>query len=180
MRIKSKFTISFSLMVLGIFGISLLGPPLTEESSSMDVVIKTLYESLSFPEGRTPDFERLRSAVAPEAPFIRINKDDTIDRMNRETFIRSFQERIQEGLMKSFHESEIARRVEVFGRMAHVFSTYRKGINITDPEKTVRGINSIQLTNDGVRWQICAILWMDERGDCPIPQEYLPRSSKAR
>lgn len=180
MKITLRLTIYFSLIALGIFGIYLLGPPLTEESSSMDVVISSLYESLSFPEGGAPDFERLRSAVAPEAPFIRINKDDTIDRMNRETFIRSFQERIQKGLIKSFHESEIARRVEVFGRMAHVFSTYRKGINITDPEKMVRGINSIQLTNDGDRWQICAILWMDERIDCPIPQEYLSRSTKTR
>ncbi len=178
MKIKLRLTVYFSLMILGIFSLLLSSPPLTEESSSMDFVIKSLYESLSFPEGGAPDFERLRSVVAPEAPFIRINKDDTIDRMNRETFILSFQERIQKGLMKSFHESEIVRRVEVFGRMAHVFSTYRKGINITDPEKMVRGINSIQLYNDGGRWQICAILWMDERSDCPIPAEYLQRSSK--
>jgi hypothetical protein len=180
MKITLRPIASFSLMVLGIFLVFLSGPSSTEESSSMDAVIKSLYESLSFPEGGAPDFERLRSAVTPEAQFIRINKDDTIDRMSRETFIRSFQERIQKGLMKTFHESEIARRVEVFGRMAHVFSTYQKGINITDPEKMVRGINSIQLIHAEGLWQICAILWMDERSDCPIPLEYLPHSSKTR
>jgi len=173
MKIASRFAIILLFLAFVIIPTSLLSSLFPDETNSMDAVIKALYESLSFPEGKMPDLERFQALFAPEAQFIRINKDDTIDRMNRDSFIRSFQERIQKGLIKSFHESEISRRAQVFGRMAHVFSVYKKGINIVDPEKMGRGINSLQLYNESGQWKICAILWMDERSDCPIPQKYL-------
>jgi len=143
------------------------------DTSSIDAVVKALYESLSFPEGKSPDLERLRNIFTQEASFTRVNKDNTVDLMKTEMFIRSFQERMEKGLIKSFHEFETAQTRQVFGQMAHVFSTYRKGINVSDPEKMGRGINSIQLFYQGGRWRICAILWMDERPDCPIPPEFL-------
>lgn len=143
------------------------------DTSSIDAVVKALYESLSFPEGKVPDLERLRNLFTQEASFTRVNKDNKVDLMKTETFIRSFQERMDKGLIKSFHESEIAQTRQVFGQIAQVFSTYRKGINVSDPEKMGRGINSIQLFYQGGRWRICAILWMDERPDCPIPPEFL-------
>jgi hypothetical protein len=74
--------------------------------------------------------------------------------------------------LKSFHESEIARKTQRFGQMAHVFSTYQKGLNVSDPAKMIRGINSIQLFYDGGRWRIGSLMWMDERPEMPIPAEY--------
>jgi hypothetical protein len=38
----------------------------------------------------------------------------------------------------------------------------------------MRGINSIQLFNDGKRWWIVSIYWQQENARAPIPQEYLP------
>jgi hypothetical protein len=144
------------------------------DTLTIDAAVAALYESLTFPEGKTPDLERLASLFTPGASFTRVNKDGTADLMNTETFIRSFRERLDKGLIKSFHESEIARTSQVFGPMAHVFSTYQKGINVSDPLKMGRGINSLQMFNEAGRWRICAILWMDERPDCPIPPEFLP------
>ncbi len=46
-------------------------------------------------------------------------------------------------------------------------------MNTEDPEASIRGINSIQLFNDGERWWISCIMWEDERPDNPIPDEYL-------
>ncbi len=144
------------------------------DALSIDSVVTALYESLTFPEGKAPNLERFASLFTPSASFTRVNKDDTVDLMNTETFIRSFRERLDKGLIKSFHESEIARTSQVFGRMAHVFSAYRKGINVADPQKMGRGINSLQLFREGGRWRICAILWMDEKPGSPIPPEFLP------
>ncbi len=144
------------------------------DTLTIDAAVAALYESLTFPEGKTPDLERFASLFTPGASFTRINKDDTVDLMNTETFIRSFRERLGKGLIKSFHESEISRTSQVFGRMAHIFSTYQKGINVADPLKMGRGINSLQMFHEGGRWRICAILWMDERPDFPIPPEFLP------
>ncbi|MGB8952350.1 MAG: hypothetical protein WCC06_06770 [Candidatus Aminicenantales bacterium] len=149
------------------------GGPSEKDGSSIDCMVKALYESITFPEGKEPDWERLRALFTPDAPFIRINKDGSVDRMTTESFILSFQERMRKGSVKSFHESELFRRTQVFGQMAHVFSTYRKDINMEDPEKFVKGINSLQLFYDGKDWRIGSIVWMDERSDCLIPSEYL-------
>ncbi|MGK0428346.1 MAG: hypothetical protein ACJAUR_002467 [Ulvibacter sp.] len=38
----------------------------------------------------------------------------------------------------------------------------------------MRGINSIQLLDDGNRWWIVNIYWTQESEENPIPNEYLP------
>jgi hypothetical protein len=72
-----------------------------------------------------------------------------------------------------FYESEIARRTEVFGNIAHVFSTYESRRAKADAP-FARGINSIQLLKDGDRWWIVTIFWDAEQPNKPIPPEYLP------
>jgi len=37
----------------------------------------------------------------------------------------------------------------------------------------MRGINSIQLWNDGKRWWIITILWQSENKENPIPEKYI-------
>ena len=64
----------------------------------------------------------------------------------------------------SFFEVEMARRIEVLGNMAHVWSLYeaRQAPDDTTPER--RGINSIQLFKgaDGA-WKIVSMIWDNER-----------------
>jgi hypothetical protein len=143
--------------------------------SSMDAIIGALYDSISFPDGRKPNMDRLRSLFTPRAPFIRIMQDG-VDRMDLESFTASFQERIDTGALKSFYETEIFRKTHAFGNMAQVFSSYKKRMNSEDPEVYTRGINSIQLYYDGQRWWMGSILWEDERSDNPIPEDYLKGS----
>ena len=74
-----------------------------------------------------------------------------------------------------FYEKEILRRVEYFGSMAHVFSSYESFHAETDEKPFMRGINSIQLLNDGERWWIINVFWSQESKDNPIPEVYLKR-----
>jgi hypothetical protein len=69
-----------------------------------------------------------------------------------------------------FHEVELARRVESYGTIAHVFSTYDGRVG--DGEH-VRGINSFQLFYDGNRWWVLTIAWSQESPEQPIPKSYL-------
>jgi len=39
----------------------------------------------------------------------------------------------------------------------------------------MRGINSIQLYNDGKRWWILSVFWQSENKELPLPKEYLPQ-----
>jgi hypothetical protein len=72
-----------------------------------------------------------------------------------------------------FFEREISRTGETFGAISHRFSTYESRRKADDAQPFARGINSIQLSNDGTRWWIVTVYWQGERPDSPIPAQYL-------
>ena len=117
-----------------------------------------------------------RSLYLPEALCVRVNPDDSVDRWDIGGFIASFRERLLTGALKSFHESEIARTEDTYGRLARVRSVYRKGLNTTDPKAMIRGVNEIQLVCRDGAWRITSIAWMDERPGMPLPEEWLRTS----
>jgi hypothetical protein len=75
-------------------------------------------------------------------------------------------------LEKGFRERELARRTEQFGHIAHVFSTYEG--TIEGEEHPMRGINTLQLMNDGKRWWIVSLMWEGESPTLSLPAQYLP------
>ena len=75
---------------------------------------------------------------------------------------------------QGFHEREITRRSERFGRIVHVWTTYESLHTLSDPQPFARGINSIQLFHDGSRWWILSVYWQGESPSEPIPADYLP------
>ena len=89
-----------------------------------------------------------------------------------EEFIKAIEPRVKS---EGFYEQEIARRVERFGSVAHVFSTYESRHALEDPKPFARGINSIQLFFDGKRWWTVTIFWDSERAGQAIPDEYLSK-----
>jgi hypothetical protein len=144
--------------------------------SSIDAIIKNVYQSITFREGEKPDLDRFRSLFITNALFIRITPDG-VNRMDLDGFISSFSNRIDTGAMKSFSESDISRKAHSYGGIAQVWSSYKKSINTEDPVSFGRGINCIQLFNDGKRWWITSILWQDETNDNPIPEKYLHKKN---
>ncbi len=72
-----------------------------------------------------------------------------------------------------FFEKEIGRKIEQFGNIMHVFSTYESRRKAEEAKPFMRGINSIQLWNDGKRWWIVNVLWQSESPQSPIPEKYI-------
>jgi len=157
-------------------GAGLTSPPAAsispEDAGSLDAVIKAFYESLTFPEGKSPDWVRYKSLFASSAVPCNRTTPGAELRTNLDGFLANFSGRIQSGAIKAFYEAEIARTTETFGRLAQVFSTYEKGLNTTDPAKFVRGINSLHLTFRDGRWWIVSIAWEDETPGNPLPAKY--------
>lgn len=60
----------------------------------------------------------------------------------------------------------------MYGSLAQVFSAYEKRMNLADPGKPTRGINSLQLFFKDQRWWISSLAWQDELPDKPIPEKY--------
>ena len=140
---------------------------------SIDGLILALYESISFPEGKTPDWDRFRELFfSATSPCVRLAFDGVLV-MDRESFIGFFNERIKKGTMKSFAEREVARTAEIYGGLAQVFSTYEKRLNLADPGKEARGINGVQLFFKDGRWWIASLVWQDKFAGLPIPPKYL-------
>lgn len=148
-----------------------------QDFSSIDGIVKALYESVSFNAGGQPDYGRLRSLFRAGARLVppRTEKETRLSVIDVDTFItRSSEYVVITGLeRKGFIEKEVSRRSHSFGMMAQVFSTYESHQSSADSPPISRGINSIQLVKEGGRWWVVSIVWDVERPGNPIPKAYL-------
>ena len=143
--------------------------------ASPEAILAALYSVISGDVGVKRDWDRFRSLFYPGAKLIPTGTPKGADRprarmITPDEYARTngpFLERI------GFHETEIARKIDRFGNIAQVFSTY-DGRSSTGEMPPIRGINSIQLFHDGARWWVVNVYWMQESAASPIPTEYLP------
>jgi hypothetical protein len=151
-----------------------------EDVGTMEGIIAAVYASISGPAG-TRDWDRLRSLFHASARLIPCFPSREAQGSGLiatrvyaiEDFIKAIEPRVK---AEGFFEQEIARRVERFGSVAHVFSTYESRRALDDLKPFARGINSIQLFFDGKRWWTVTIFWDSEREGQAIPGEYLPKN----
>ncbi len=146
------------------------------DTASIDSILHALYESISHEVGGRPDWERLRSLFIQGARIIPPALESApLVVMDLETFVARVEENLdrREDDEEGFHEMELARRVERFGNVAHVWSTYETRSSLQDPSPASRGVNSFQFVHYDERWWVMTILWDIERPGNPIPDEYL-------
>jgi hypothetical protein len=145
--------------------------------ASVDAVLAALYDVISGPAGKKRDWNRMRSLFIPEGRLIATARRPTGEVVRRvmdvDGYIAASGELLE---TQGFFETEIARRAEAFGNIAHVFSTYEARHKADDPKPFMRGVNSIQLWNDGKRWWVVTVYWQAEGPDTPLPEQYLRKS----
>ena len=152
--------------------------PASGDGASVDTIVAALYESVSHPDGVEPDWARMRKIFIPVGMLIPPKKptDDIFTVLD----VDGFRDRVREGMASlkkegktsAFFEKEVARKLDCFGNVCQVFSTYEGRRAPSDEKPFVSGINSIQLLNDGQRWWVASIVWDTERPNNPIPAEY--------
>jgi hypothetical protein len=148
----------------------------TKDAESIDAIMKALYDVISGPAGEARNWNRMRTLFLPEAKMIATGTTPTGEIVKRVMTVEDYITRNGPVLEKNgFFEQEIYRKQEVYGRIAHCFSTYAAKRAAADKEPFMRGINSIQLYNDGKRWWILSIFWQSESKDVPLPKEYLKK-----
>jgi len=142
-----------------------------KDVESMDAVIAALYGVISGPAGER-DWNRFRSLFLPEARMgaVRKKPDGTFiaSTFTAEGYVERAGSYFKE---HAFYENELSRKTEEFGHEAHVFSTYESR-NAPGEKPFARGINSIQLFNDGKRWYVVSIFWDEERPENSLPEKY--------
>jgi hypothetical protein len=148
-----------------------------DDVQSIESILAATSDVISGPAGKKRDWDRFRSLFYPGARLIPTGKrpgetevrarvlspDDYVDRS------APFLEK------EGFFERGVSNKVDHYGNIAHVFSTYELRHKAEDAQPFQRGINSFQLVNDGKRWWIMTIMWQAETPDTPIPAEYLKK-----
>src|SRR4051794_11788269 len=143
--------------------------------STIDGIMKAVYDVISGESGQARDWDRFRLLFHKDARLIPSGKNPQTGVVGARAFTpeeyitRSSPFMEKEG----FYESELARRVEIYGNIAHVFSTYESRHSPKDAKPFMRGINSFQLLNDGKRWWVITIYWEGESPENPLPKKYL-------
>jgi hypothetical protein len=144
--------------------------------ASIDAIVTAAYDVISGPAGKKRDWARDRALFWPGArliPTATVPGRNDVDLAPLLLDVEGYIERVEPIFAKSgFYEKEIARQVEQFGQITHVWSTYESRHDPSDAAPFMRGINSIQLFNDGSRWWILSIYWQHESIKHPIPAKY--------
>ena len=145
-----------------------------KDVSSIDAIIAALYDVISGPAGQKRNWDRMRTLFIPEARLIPTGKRPDGSYARRVLSVEDYINNSGSQLEKNgFFEREIGRKTDQFGNIVQVFSTYDSKRTLADEKPFMRGINSIQLWNDGKRWWVVTIFWQSETPDSPIPDKYL-------
>jgi hypothetical protein len=173
MRLKSFLV---AVLVLSFIGCATTPPPPIATSGDdfeIETTVLAVYNVISGPAGRR-DWNRFKDLFVPGARMIVAKSKDgevTTKVMTTDEYATQSQTYFADN---GFFEQPVATRIERFGDIAHVFSTYESRHASSDEKPFVRGINSVQLVRSGAQWRIVTILWQAEDATHPIPPRYLP------
>ena len=147
-----------------------------KDVASMDAIVAAIYDAISGAACQHRDWDRFRSLFVPGARLIPTPMGPDGKVIARVETPDEYVAAVRNGMeTNGFYEHEISRTVETFGSISQVFSTYESRRRADDEKPFARGINSIQLLNDGTRWWVVTVYWQGERPNNPIPAAYLKR-----
>lgn len=145
-----------------------------EDVSSIDAIMAALYAIPAGNPGEARDWDRYRSLFSPDARMIPARGDPKGGAMAMFVTITDYISLNKTYFEKGgFRDKEIARKVQTFGHIAQVWSTFESRHKAEDPEPYIRGINSVQLLKDGDRWWVVNVFWDFEGPGATIPPESL-------
>jgi hypothetical protein len=158
--------------------------PAAKNPSDVDTVdhlVASLYDVISGPAGKPRDWNRFRSLFLPDGrlgvivPEMAATKDAPARKGDAVFLTPEMYVQRDDSYFTThgFFERSIANRVEEFGNLIHVWSTYESRHAENDSQPFTRGINSIQIVHSRGRFWIAGVLWDDERSGQTLPEKYL-------
>ncbi|HEX3579329.1 MAG TPA: hypothetical protein VHY33_12265 [Thermoanaerobaculia bacterium] len=140
---------------------------------AIESTVLAVYNVISGPAG-VRDWDRFEAVFAPGARLISTKRKDgtvTANVMTPQEYRTKASAYFND---HGFFERPSNNRIEIFGDIAHVFSTYESRHAASDDKPFARGINSFQLVRSGDDWKVLTIFWEEEDAAHPIPAQYLP------
>ena len=150
------------------------------DGESIDALVAAMYDVLSGPSDQPRDWDRFRALFAEGGRMVPMTPDGSggwhPDIRSLDHYIGGFDQTLAEHPAfqgKGFYESEAARRVERYGDIAVVWSTYEGRFSPDDERPFMRGVNTLDLVRVGGEWKVLQVLWQQETPQTPLPEEYL-------
>ena len=137
----------------------------------LNELTQALYQSISFKKGGRPNLQRLAGLFYGGGSLVN-NNEDQPQVFSVQQFIDAVEQQIAAGSLTAFQERELASRTEVFGQIAHRFSTYEAFLNEDASAPFTVGINSIQFIQVEGSWYVYSMVWNDQKQDRLIPAKY--------
>ena len=149
--------------------------PRAEDVSTIEGIVKASYETISGGVGVARQWGRDRTLFASSVRYISIGKDKAGTVKASTADYQEYLDESDDFLVKQgFTEVELGRKIERFGNVATVLSSYEGKLASTGKVVT-RGVNIFSVYFDGKRWWIQTMLWDEEGPGNPIPTELLPK-----
>ncbi|MDH3731967.1 MAG: hypothetical protein OEU54_00475 [Gemmatimonadota bacterium] len=152
-------------------------PSIDQAALDPGQLIDALYEMVSFGPGPEPDWEMFREVFLEEAVIVFSPRGNQPMRvMSVDGFIQDWRDFFRDAELedKGFYETIAAKRVDEFGGLAHAWVVFEPLVGGTTPPRQIRGLDSIELSFDGVRWWIAAITTDFEGPGQTIPEGLVP------
>ncbi len=146
-------------------------PADAKDVADVDNIIKALYDVISGPAGER-NWDRFRSLFYPGATMgavLNTPQGRQYQKFTPEEYVKM---NAPHFMQYGFYEKEVGRRVNSFGNIAQVFSTYEYTLETPQTIKQ-RGINSIELIRSNDRWHILSLVWDEETTQNPISESFL-------
>ena len=143
---------------------------------TIDKTIKTLYSILSAEADEIHNWELFLYLFHPEGKMIQYanNIDGLLEItfMSPKEYVNTIGKYLDE---RSFYEKEIYKKIDTYGSLAHVLSTYQSYRSKFDKKPYFTGLNSFQLVYQHRRWWIINNFWTREAIAEPFPKEFLQK-----
>lgn len=138
--------------------------------SILDELTRIFYNLFTNKDGKKPNVEGIHQLFIPEGLIIK-NSGSAPEIYTLQQFIEPRIKLLTGGSLINFSEKEVTERTEIFGNIAHRFSTYHKSGVLAGKKFETTGMKTIQFIKTTAGWKISSLAWDDEREGLTIPDK---------
>jgi hypothetical protein len=144
-----------------------------DDRAELGRLMQRFLRAVSFEEGERPAYGELLDLFVEGARLTKTS-DAVPESATVEAFIGSRQASVDAGALTWFEEVEVGEITEIFGNVAHRFSTYEKRGTLNGVAIDTRGAISTQFIRTPDGWRMSSMAWDDERAGLELPARYRP------
>jgi hypothetical protein len=133
-----------------------------DDRTEIERLMTLFLRAVSFEAGGKPAYDEIRDLFVGGGKLIK-NSGDAPEISTVDEFIAPRQRQVDAGELTSFEEVELDATTELFGNVAHRWSTYAKRGTLDGTAVDTRGAISTQLIRTPDGWRISSMAWDDER-----------------